>query len=87
MIPDSERRDLVGTVRIVTEALISSATGRMDAEPEIALIQPDIYKVNEDGNKPVKRVFYDRQGLESIVLKRTPAPGPPIRSNNDLRGF
>jgi hypothetical protein len=87
MILDSEPRHPVGAVRYVTKALFSSGSGWMDAEPEIALIQPDIYMVNEDGDKPKKRVFYDRQGLEYIILNRTPAPGLPIRSSTDLRGF
>jgi hypothetical protein len=27
----------------------------MDAEPEIAMIKPDMYAVNEDGDQPKKR--------------------------------
>ena len=59
----------------------------MDAEPEIARIQPHRYAVNEDGDKPEKRAFCEKHGLEYIVLKRTPKPGLPRRQSTDLRGF
>jgi hypothetical protein len=59
----------------------------MDAEPEIALIQPDVYAVNEDGDIPEKREFCRAHGLEYVVLKRTPKEGLPRRQSTDLRGF
>jgi hypothetical protein len=59
----------------------------MDAEPEINLIKPDVYVVNEDGDKPEKRVFCQQHGIEYIVLKRIPKEGLPRRQSTDLRGF
>jgi hypothetical protein len=50
-------------------------------------LQPDIYAVNEDGDKGGKREYCAARGLEYLVLKRTPAPGLPRRSSTDLRGF
>jgi hypothetical protein len=41
---------LVRSVRFVTQALVSSGTGWMDAEPEIDQRKTDICAVNEDGN-------------------------------------
>ena len=49
--------------------------------------QPDIYAVNEDGDKPEKRVFCEEHGLEYVVLKRAPKEGLPRRESTVLRGF
>jgi cytidyltransferase-like protein len=87
LIPDSERRYVCGSVRFVTQALVSSGDGWLDAEPEIKRIKPDIYAVNEDGDKGGKREYCAKIGIEYLVLKRTPAPGLPKRSSTDLRGF
>jgi cytidyltransferase-like protein len=87
LFPQEERRYLVGAVRHVTQALISSGSGWMDAEPEIEQIRPDIYLVNEDGDKPEKRAFCQAHSLDYVVLRRTPAPGLPRRSSSDLRGY
>lgn len=84
---EDERRYIVGSLRYVTQALVSSGTGWLDAEPEIARIQPDLYAVNEDGDKPEKRAFCEQHGIEYVVLKRTPKPGLARRSSTDLRGF
>ncbi|MGA2976910.1 MAG: adenylyltransferase/cytidyltransferase family protein [Spirochaetia bacterium] len=85
--PQEERRYLVQAVRFVHRALISSGSGWMDAEPEIAAIGADAYAVNEDGDKPEKREFCRIKGLEYIVLTRTPAPGLPQRTSTELRGY
>lgn len=84
---EDERRYMADSVRFVKQALISSGSGWMDAEPEIELIKPDIYAVNEDGDKPEKRQFCEEHGLEYVVLKRTPAEGLPKRTSTNLRGF
>jgi len=82
-----ERRYLVGAIRHVTESLISTGSGWMDAAPEIEKLKPDIYAVNEDGDKPEKRDFCEQRGIEYIVLKRTPKNGLVQRTSTDLRGF
>ena len=82
-----ERRYATGSVRFVTQALISSGAGWLDAEPEIERLRPDIYAVNEDGDRGGKREFCAARGIEYLVLKRTPAAGLPRRSSTDLRGF
>jgi cytidyltransferase-like protein len=81
------RSYLCGAIRFVKRAHVSSGDGWMDAEPEIARLQPDIYAVNEDGDKPEKRDFCRRHGLEYVVLQRTPKPGLAPRSSTQLRGF
>jgi cytidyltransferase-like protein len=85
--PQEERRYMVQSVRYVKQALISSGEGWMDAEPEIAVIRPDIYAVNEDGDVPEKRVFCKERGIEYVVLKRIPKEGLPPRQSTHLRGF
>ncbi len=87
LIGEAERRYVVGSIKFVKQALVSTGSGWLDAEPEIKRLQPDIYAVNEDGDKGGKREYCEQNGLEYLVLKRTPAPGLPKRSSTDLRGF
>ncbi|MFZ0426749.1 MAG: adenylyltransferase/cytidyltransferase family protein [Acidobacteriota bacterium] len=86
-VPAVERRYLVGSIRYVHRALISSGHGWLDAEPEIARIRPHVYAVNEDGDRPEKRRFCSEHGIEYRILKRLPRPGLPPRSSTELRGF
>jgi glycerol-3-phosphate cytidylyltransferase-like family protein len=87
LLPESERVYMVHAVRCVQQALISSGHGWLDAEPEIALIKPHFYVVNEDGDKPDKRAYCAAQGIEYVVLKRVPKEGLPRRESTLLRGF
>jgi len=87
MFPQDERRYMVQSIRHVQQALVSTGNGWMDAEPEIARIQPDVYAVNEDGDKPEKRSFCQAHGLEYVVLERAPREGLRRRTSTDLRGF
>jgi cytidyltransferase-like protein len=87
LFPEKLRRYMTGSIRFVHQALITSGWGWMDAEPEIKLIRPDIYLVNEDGDKPEKREFCAKYQLEYVVLKRLPKQGLQPRSSTDLRGF
>jgi cytidyltransferase-like protein len=83
----AERRFTVGAIRHVKQALVSTGMGWMDAEPEIAWIKPDLYVVNEDGDKPEKREFCEKHGIDYTVLKRLPKEGLARRTSTDLRGF
>jgi cytidyltransferase-like protein len=87
LLPQDERRYMVGSVRYVKQALISSGNGWLDADPEIQKLKPDIYVVNEEGDKGGKREYCRENGIEYLVLRRVPAPGLPNRSSTDLRGF
>jgi cytidyltransferase-like protein len=87
LYPQEQRRYMVSVVRYVHAALVSTGVGWMDAAPEIEKIRPDIYLVNEDGDKPEKRKFCLENGLEYVVLERTPAPGLPRRTSTELRGY
>jgi cytidyltransferase-like protein len=87
LFPQEERRYLTGSIRYVTQALITSGEGWLDADPEIRRLKPDIYAVNEDGDKGGKREYCAKLGIEYLVLRRVPAPGLPKRTSTDLRGF
>lgn len=87
LISEQERRYMVGAIKYVTRAVVSTGSGWLDADPEIRALQPDYYVVNEDGDKGGKRDYCAERGIEYVVLQRTPAPGLPRRSSTDLRGF
>jgi cytidyltransferase-like protein len=87
LFPQAERRYVVGSIKFVKQALISSGDGWLDADPEIKKLKPDIYAVNADGDKGGKREYCRQLGIEYLVLKREPAPGLSRRSSTDLRGF
>lgn len=87
LLSQEERRYVVGSIKYVKQALITTGRGWVDADPEIRRLKPDIYVVNEDGDKGGKREYCAEMGMEYLVLKRTPAPGLPKRSSTDLRGF
>jgi cytidyltransferase-like protein len=87
LLPEAERRYIVGAIKFVKQSLISTGDGWLDADPEIRRLKPHVYAVNEDGDKGGKREYCQKMGIEYLVLKRTPAPGLPKRSSTDLRGF
>lgn len=87
LVAEAERRYMVASIRYVARALVSTGSGWLDAEPEIAVVHPDRYIVNADGDKDEKRKFCEAHGIEYVVLSRDPKPGLPRRSSTDLRGF
>jgi len=87
LFPQQERRYLVAAVRHVHRALVSTGNGWLDAEPEIQALRPDLYVVNEDGDKPEKRAYCEAHGIRYAVLKRQPREGLPRRQSTDLRGY
>lgn len=87
MFSERQRQYVIGSMRHVKQALISTGSGWLDADPEIRRIRPDIFAVNEDGDKGGKQEYCEKLGIEYRVLKRTPAPGMTARSSTELRGF
>jgi cytidyltransferase-like protein len=87
LYPEGTRRFVVGSCKAVARCLVSTGSGWLDAEPEIRALGAERYLVNEDGDKPEKRRFCEENGLEYIVLRRTPKDGLPRRSSTDLRGY
>jgi cytidyltransferase-like protein len=82
-----ERAYMANSIKYVRQALITTGNGWLDAEPEIRRLKPDIYAVNEDGDKPEKREYCRQNGIEYLVLRRLPKPGLPRRQSTTLRGF
>ncbi|MGB7582923.1 MAG: adenylyltransferase/cytidyltransferase family protein [Sedimentisphaerales bacterium] len=87
MFSQLQRWFVVQSIKYVKQSLISTSDGWLDAEPEIRRIKPDIYAVNEDGDRPEKRDFCKANGIEYVILKRLPKPGLPRRQSTTLRGF
>ena len=87
LLSEEERRYVVGSIKFVKQALITTGSGWLDADPEIRRLKPNIYIVNEEGDKGGKREYCQKLGIEYLVLKRIPAKGLPSRSSTDLRGF
>jgi cytidyltransferase-like protein len=87
LLTQEERRYVVGSIKFVKQALITTGSGWLDADPEIRRLKPDIYIVNEEGDKGGKREYCQKLGIEYLVLKRMPAKGLPNRSSTELRGF
>jgi cytidyltransferase-like protein len=87
LLSQEERRYMVGSIKYVKAALITSGDGWLDADPEIRRLKPDIYAVNEDGDTGGKREYCAALAIEYLVLRRMPAPGLPKRTSTDLRGY
>ena len=87
MFSQEVRRYMVASIRYVTQALISTGQGWLDAEPELKRLKPDIYAVNEDGDKPEKKKYCREHVIEYVVLKRMPKAGLPRRESTEMRGF
>jgi cytidyltransferase-like protein len=87
MFSQDERRYMTASIRYVTQALISTGQGWLDAEPELKMLKPEIYAVNEDGDRPEKRNYCQQNGIKYIVLKRLPKEDLPKRQSTKMRGF
>jgi len=80
-----ERKYLIDALACVKECSINSGSGIMDFIKEIENVKPQYFVVNEDGNTPAKEELSKKQGIEYIVLKRTPHGRLPIRSSTAIR--
>ena len=84
----AERAYFVQAIRTVKQALVSSGSGWLDAEPEMALINPHIYAVNEVGDKEQKRLFAQHMTLItsfcSVCQKRV-CPKEKARRCEDIK--
>lgn len=80
-----ERLFVVGSVKYVTEAFLSSGRGMLDFEPDMVRIKPDMFIVNKDGHTPEKEQLCKRTGVEYVVLERIPEYGLPARSSSQTK--
>ena len=82
---EGERCYMLHAVNCVHKAFVSSGSGHLDFEPELRIVQPQVFVVNEDGNTPAKRHLCREMNIEYVVLERTPYETLPARSTTDLR--
>lgn len=80
-----ERVYMVGAVKYVTEAFVSSGMGMLDFEEDLKRIKPDYFVVNSDGFTDGKKRLCEENGVELIVLERIPEEGLPARSSSQSK--
>ena len=84
MFPENERVYMVGAIRRVHTAFVAQGMGH-DQAPDLDRVQPDIYFVNEDGDKQIKRQQCAERGIEYIVAARIPDAGLDERSSTSIK--
>ena len=82
---EEERKYMVGAVRYVEKANISSGMGMLDFEEDMKILKPDIFLVNSDGFTEGKKKLCEANGVELVVLERIPEDGLPARSSSDSK--
>jgi len=85
LFPEQERLYLVQAVRYVTHARLSSGTGRLDFEPDMAEIKPNYFFVCDDGGSTDKKNICDKYGVTYIEVPRSPEEGLLARSSTDIK--
>ena len=80
-----ERVYMVGAVKYVTEAFVSSGMGILDFEEDLKRIKPDYFVVNSDGYTDGKKRICNENNVELIVLERIPEEGLPVRSSSQSK--
>jgi cytidyltransferase-like protein len=84
MFPEGERVYMVSSIRWVTHAFVAKGMGH-DQAPDLDFVQPDIYFVNEDGDKQIKRQQCAERGIEYVVAERVPDSGLTERSSTSIK--
>lgn len=85
MFPEQERVYFVNAIEHVHEAFVCQGMGDLDWVDALQVVQPDIFYVNEDGDRPGKREACEKHGVEYIVAARTPEEGLEARSSTDIK--
>jgi len=85
MFPEHERVYMVQAIRHVKWAVVSAGMGYLDWEADLDVVKPDIFFVNEDGDRPAKREACERRGIRYQVGNRDPAEGLPERSSTSIK--
>lgn len=83
--PQDERLYMVEAIRFVKKAYVSSGSGMLDFVEVMDEVKPDIFFVNEDGNREDKKEICAKRGIEYIVRPRLPHGALPWRSTTSLR--
>eukprot|EP01083_Nonionella_stella_P219258 785580_1 len=85
MFPEQERLYMVQSIEHVYHARLSTGSGDTDFEPDLDEIKPDIFYVNEDGDREGKRIIVEKRNIEYFVAKRLPQQGLKKRSSTQLK--
>lgn len=80
-----ERVFMVGSIKYVTEAFISSGEGMLDFEDDMKRLKPHMFIVNIDGFTEGKARICKENNVELIVLERIPEDGLPARSSSESK--
>ena len=81
----NERLFMVQSIKYVHHAQVSKGTGYLDFKDELIAINPDIFIVNEDGDREEKKELCDQYNIDYLVLKRLPKEGLVPRSSTVLK--
>ena len=84
MFPENERVYMVGSIRWVTKAFIARGMGH-DQGADLDFVRPDIFFVNHDGDKEIKRRQCAERGIEYVVAGRKPDAGLDERSSTSIK--
>ena len=85
MFPEEERLYMVQAIRHVKWAVVCSGMGMLDWEADLDTVKPDIFFVNEDGDRPGKREACEKRGIKYQVGSRDPADGLIGRSSTSIK--
>ncbi|MDX9881759.1 MAG: adenylyltransferase/cytidyltransferase family protein [Prolixibacteraceae bacterium] len=80
-----ERVYMVGSIKYVYKAFVSSGRGMLDFEEDMKRIKPDIFVVNTDGFTEEKARLCKENNVVLIVLERIPEKGLPVRSSSSSK--
>lgn len=84
MFPEHERVYMVSAIRWVHKAFVAKGMGH-DQGPDLDFVKPDIFFVNEDGDKESKRNQCAERGIEYVVAVREPDSGLDQRSSTSIK--
>ena len=84
MFPEAERVYMVQAIRWVHKAFVAKGMGH-DQGPDLDEVKPDIFFVNEDGDKESKRRQCAERGIQYIVRSREPDQGLAVRSSTSIK--
>lgn len=84
MFPEDERVYMVASIRWVHRAFVAKGMGH-DQGPDLDAVAPDVFFVNEDGDREGKRRQCEERGIEYVVARRAPDGGLDERSSTSIK--
>lgn len=84
-ISEQERLYIVSSIKYVEDAFLPSGTGKLDFEPDMKKLKPDIFIVNNEDHSADKEALCKKEGVEYTVLERIHEPGLPGLSGSETK--